>query len=254
MRPKSPTTPALWLAICAAALSPTALAQHFTSSNLQLLHGFEFDDRYTGANTGSGSLTTASFENFAARSWGDSFFFIDLNHGRLVDFVGARRSRSNLLYAEWQPRFSLNRWREQATNGGLIRDVLIATQVNASDDGFRATLIGVGVDFNLPGFNVFGTNLYWRNDNFNDATAQLTTFWSANLGAAESAWSTEGFIDIAGTDNVGTDVIFQPRLLHDVGRLTGATGQWFAGIEWYYHHNDALATSAPQLMLKWVLP
>jgi len=234
--------------------SPSALAQHFTSSNLQLLHGFDFDDRYTGANTDSGSLTTASFETFAARPWGDSFLFIDLNHGQLLDFVGARRGRSNLLYAEWQPRLSLNRWREHSS-GGVIRDVLIATQFNASDDGFRATLIGVGVDFNIPGFNVFGSNLYWRNDNFNDATAQLTTFWSTNLGAQDSGWSSECFIDITGTDRDGTDVILQPRLLHDIGRQLGSSaGQWFAGVEWYYHHNDALTTNVPQLMLKWVLP
>jgi nucleoside-specific outer membrane channel protein Tsx len=230
----------------------TAIASDWDSSNVQLLYGHGFDDRYTGANAGGGGLATFTFETLSVRDWGDSFLFVDVNGGRLVDFDGARRDRSSQVYAEWQPRLRLGRG---DPGEGALRAVYLAGQVDAGDDGFRAGLIGFGADFALPGFTAFGANLYWRDDTVNRPTAQLTVFWSAVLGDADSGWSSEGFLDLAGTDRDGTDVVFQPRLLNDVGRgLGGRPGRWYAGLEWYYHRNDALAVSVPQLMLKRVLP
>lgn len=232
-----------------------ARAADLTSSNLQLLYGHGFGDRYTGANSSDRNLATLTFENLLLRDWGDSFLFIDINHGKLVDFAGDRRDRSSQAYAEWQPRLSLGNATGSTWGDGVVRDVFVAGQVNAGDDGFRAGLIGLGVDFKVPGFMALGANLYRRDDSFNAPTAQLTVFWSAILGDADSVWSTEGFLDAAGTDRDGTDVIFQPQLLADLGAvLRGSRGRWYAGIEWYYHHNDALTTSAPQLMIKRRLP
>lgn len=245
----------LFLFAIVATWSASVAAADYTSSNLQLLHGHGFGDRYTGANSSDRWLTTLTFENLLLRDWGDSFLFVDINHGKLLNFGGERRDRSSQVYAEWQPRLSLGHLAGIDTGSGPVRDVFIATQVNAGDDGFRACLIGVGVDFRVAGFTALGVNLYRRHDTFNAATLQLTAFWNARIGGADSAWSTEGFVDIAGTDRDGTDVMFQPQLLVDLGRLRGsAGGLWQAGIEWYYHHNDALTTSAPQLLVKWRLP
>lgn len=219
-------------------------AQSFSSSNLQVLGGSGFDDRVTGASTRSGDLLTLSGERLDVRPWGDSFAFIDINFGALRDFGGARRRHSYQSYAEWQPRLSLGHlgaWRR--SDAATVRDVFVAAQVNLADSGYRALLLGVGMDLRLPGVDALGFNLYARDDNFNSPTAQLTTFWLAPLG---SAWLTEGFLDLAGTDVDGTDVIFQPRVLRRFG------AHWQAGIEWYYHHNRSVSTSAPQLMVKWL--
>ncbi|GMU44942.1 MAG: hypothetical protein IT479_00975 [Xanthomonadales bacterium] len=226
------------------ACAPCLRAQSFSSSNLQLLAGSGFDDRLTGASTRSGDLLTLSAERLDVRAWGDSFAFVDINFGALRDFGGARRGHSYQSYAEWQPRLSLGHlgvWRRSDT--AVIRDLFLAAQVNLSDSGFRALLLGVGADLRIAGFDSLGVNLYARDDNFNSPTAQLTAFWLAPVGAA---WLTEGFLDVAGSDADGTDVVFQPRLLRRFG------DHWQVGIEWYYHHNRSVAASAPQLMLKWL--
>lgn len=226
--------------LCSAGVS----AQSFSSSNLQVLGGTGFDDRVTGASTRSGDLLTLSAERLDVRPWGDSFAFVDLNLGALRDFGGARRRHSYQSYAEWQPRLSLGHLGAyQRRETSAVRDLFVAAQVNLADSGFRALLLGVGMDLKIPGVDTLGFNLYARDDNFNSPTAQLTTFWLAPLG---SAWLTEGFLDLAGTDVDGTDVIFQPRVLRRFG------AHWQAGIEWYYHHNRSVNSSAPQLMVKWL--
>lgn len=226
------------------ALPALASAQSFSSTNLQILGGTHFDDRITGASTRSGEMLTLTAERLDVREWGDSFGFVDLNLGPLRDFGGARRSRSWQWYAEWQPRLSLGHlgtFERSATS--VLKDVYLAAQVNLADNGFRALLLGVGCDLRLPGWDALGFNLYLRDDTFNDPTAQLTTFWLAPLG---EQWLTEGFLDLAGSDQDGTDIVFQPRLLRRFG------AHWQAGLEWYYHHNRSVGTSAPQLMLKWL--
>lgn len=231
------------LALC----SPALKAQSFTSSNLQVLGGFAFDDRVTGASTASGNLLTLSAERLDVRPWGDSFMFVDINLGPLRDFGGARRRHSHQSYAEWQPRLSLGHLGAfSRSDMAAISDVFLAAQVNLADSGFKALLLGVGMDLRIAGVDSLGINLYARDDNFNAPTAQLTTFWLASLGSADSAWLTEGFLDLAGTDTDGTDINFQPRLLRRFGT------HWQAGIEWYYHHNRSVSTSAPQLMVKWL--
>ncbi|MBK9658187.1 MAG: hypothetical protein IPO66_23415 [Rhodanobacteraceae bacterium] len=236
----------LWFALVGMCSSGVS-AQSFSSSNLQVLGGTGFDDRVTGASTASRNLLTLSAERLDVRPWGDSFGFVDLNLGPLRDFGGARRRHAYQWYGEWQPRLSLGHlgaW--QRSDTAAIRDVFLAAQINLADSGYQALLLGVGMDLRIAGVDALGFNLYARDDNFNSPTAQLTTFWLAPLGSAGSAWLTEGFLDLAGTDSDGTDVIFQPRVLRRLG------AHWQAGIEWYYHHNDSVSTSAPQLMLKWL--
>ncbi len=237
------------LCFAAFVLSASELsAQSFTSSNLQILGGTDFDDRVTGASTRSGRLLTLTAERLDVRPWGDSFAFIDINLGALRDFGGSRGRHSYQSYAEWHPRLSLGHLGAfQRTEAAVIRDVFVAAQINLSDGGFQAYLLGVGMDLRIPGVDAFGVNLYARDDNFNSPTAQLTTFWLAPLGGAGSGWLTEGFLDLAGTDSDGIDIIFQPRVLRRFG------AHWQAGIEWYYHHSRSVSTSAPQLMLKWLL-
>lgn len=226
------------------ALPALTAAQSFSSTNLQILGGTGFDDRVTGASTRSGELLTLTAERLDVRPWGDSFAFVDLNLGPLRDFGGARRRHDWQWYAEWQPRLSLGHLGAfERSESALLRDAYLAAQVNLADSGFRALLLGVGIDLRVPGWDALGVNLYVRDDTFNDATAQLTTFWLAPLG---TDWLTEGFLDLAGSDSDGTDTVFQPRLLRRFG------AHWQAGFEWYYHHNRSVTTSAPQLMLKWL--
>jgi nucleoside-specific outer membrane channel protein Tsx len=255
MRARRPCRIAAWGCALAHAASGAAFAADFSSSNIELLYGHGFDDGYTGANTSDRNMATFTYESLVVRDWGDSFLFVDVDSGHLVDFAGARRDRSAQVYSEWQPRLSLGSLGGGDWSNDLVRDVFIATQVNAGDDGFYAGMAGLGVDFKIAGFSAIGVNVYLRKDKFNAPTAQVTTFWTAALGGADSHWISEGFVDICGTDHDGVDIMAQPRVLHDVGaRFGGRPGLWYAGIEWYYHHNDAMTTSVPQIMIKRMLP
>jgi len=190
-----------FMAICSSWLP----AQSFSSSNLQVLGGTGFDDRATGASTASGDLLTLSAERLDVRPWGDSFGFVDLNLGPLRDFGGARRRHSYQWYGEWQPRLSLSHlgaW--QRSDSAAIRDVFLAAQINLADGGYQALLLGLGHGPAHCRRRHAGLHLYARDDSFNSPTAQLTTFWLAPLGSAGSAWLTEGFLDLAGTDSDGT--------------------------------------------------
>ncbi len=226
----------IYAVICLLITLGQSFAGEFSASNVQVLVGSGFDDRISGVNSRSGALTTFSAERLDVRDWGDSFMFIDINVGHLVDFGGVRRSRSQQAYFEWQPRLALN-----TAGAGALRQVFIASQINLSDSGFKAGLLGLGADFNVPGFVVLQANLFARNDNFNAATGQLSGVWVAPLA---SGWFTEGFIDISGTDFAGTDIIAQPRLMFSASKTLDI------GLELYYHHSDSVSTSAPQFILK----
>ncbi len=238
------------LFLCLLLGSPSLLAEEFSTSNLQLLYGSNFHDRYYGNNTSDGNMTTLTLEHFGTWAYGDNFFFIDLTSGRFVDFGGVPTGSNSHIYAEWAPRISLSKLSGKNVNAGFFKDIFLAGELNRDGLGFHAELIGLGTDLEIPGFNVASLNLYLRKDNLNKATYQVTAIWALPLG---SLLSFEGYIDINGTDNDGTEINTQPQLLLDIGQLLAeSTGKVMIGVEWYVHRNRWMNSSVPQAMTKWV--
>lgn len=235
----------LAVALLAPALAAgSAAAQNFHRTNAQLLYGARFDDARLGNDPRDGELTTLTLEEASAWRYGDSFLFVDMTRG---DFPGGERYR---LYAEWAPRLSLSKLSGRRVGLGPIGDVLVAGGVNRGH-GFHANLLGVGTDLKLPGFAFLQLNAYWRDDNFNDPTYQITPVWLLPLQRGRVALSFGGFADVMGTDDDGVDVLAQPQLLLDLGALVGArAGAVQAGLEWYFHDVGDERTSAPQAMVK----
>lgn len=128
-----------------------------------------------------------TFEHAAATSWGDSFFFLD--HLRAAD--GGREN-----YGEWAPRLSGQKLLNSTFNWGLIKDVLLSSQVEFSSLQTNF-LYGLGVDLALPGFQYFQVNGFRRVNDGQPNTWQLTTTWALPFELAHQTFLYDGFLDWA---------------------------------------------------------
>ncbi len=235
------------------ASATAARAEQFQYTNVQALDGTRFDDTTYGYATSDRRLLTLTLEHFGAWEYGDNYLFTDLLFGRFVDAAGARTGEDARLYAEWVPRLSLSKiaGREQPLLP-VIKDVLLTGGLNVGVGGFWAGLAGGGIDFDLPPPLFAGFNAYLRKDAFNRATYHLTPFWELPFDVASLGFMFRGYVDVAGTDSLGTDVNTQPQLLFDVGRLASVRDRVQVGVEWYFHYNRVTRTHSPQAMVRWI--
>ena len=222
-------------------------------TDVQLLHGYGFDDWHYSNSTADKRMTTITLEHYGAWEYGDNYFFTDLTFGRFVDAAGMRTGERAHLYHEWTPRLGFGKL--AGVKGpllGPIQDLLLAGQIGVGVGGFWAGLAGLGIDFALPPPLFLGVNVFARKDAFNRTTYQVTSFWELPFTIASARFAFRGYIDVAGTDDLGIDVNAQPQLLFDVGALAGVKDRVQAGVEWYLHRNRKIHTSAPQAMVRWI--
>jgi len=239
------------LIACAAALlftASTAIAETFSTTNIQLLYGSRFHDRFVGNTTTDGKMVTTTLEHFGTWGYGDNYFFVDFTSGDFATFAGVSSGTRTHIYGEWSPRLSLSALSGHGFSIGPVKDVLLAGQINQSGDGFVAYLSGMSLDLVLPGFNFANLSFYARKDNFNRATWQSTGVWNLPI---TTGLHLEGFLDLYGTDSRGTELFTQPQLLLDAGRLFGSNNHLFVGAEWYYMRNKRMRSSVVQGMVKW---
>jgi hypothetical protein len=254
--------PALALGVGA---PPPVRAEGFSTTNIQALQGFSFDDKKLGYDTQSGAMTTVTLNHFLTWEYGDSFFFADLYTGNFKNGNPPTGSIPGAtLYAEWHPRLFVNQLFGVKGNVlGIFRNIGIAAEINQGAN-FYAYLAGVGVDFALPFPYSVGLNVYYRYDRFDRHEWQLSPFWNLPFTLGPLALLFSGFVDIAGTRdlqrNQAIDVMAQPELLLDVLALFHGKGnRLYVGVEWYVHHYPSgvygpeNTTSAPQIMVQWVL-
>jgi nucleoside-specific outer membrane channel protein Tsx len=272
LRSKLPLLAAV-LAVVALAVSPVRAAAQtdvekefvgFTTTNVQLLYGWAFNDNLLGYNPPSRAMMTLTFNNFTEWKYGDSFFFADLQSGN--DLNGSGQNAA--IYAEWHPRVFVNRIIGQTSPAlGFIRNYGLAFEVNQGQ-GFQAYLVGAGMDFELPGYMNVGMNFYWRYSALTGGfteyqnTWQFSPFWTIPFKTGPVPWVFTGFVDIFVNPNGHIDLMAQPQLLVDVLGLAGGKGnRLYVGCEWYIHSyqniypNDPVqkTVSAPQLMVQWTI-
>jgi nucleoside-specific outer membrane channel protein Tsx len=236
----------------------------FTTTNVQWLYGWAFNDNLLGYNPPSAGMMTITFNNFTEWRYGDSFFFADLQSGTNLNSAGQNAS----LYAEWHPRIFINRIiGEKKPLFGFIRNYGAAFEVNQGA-GFQAYMAGGGVDFELPGYMNIGANFYWRYSAITGGftqyqnTWQFSPFWTIPFRTGPVAWVFTGFLDMFPNPNGQLDIMTQPQLLVDVlGLVGGKENRLYVGCEWYIHSYqnvfpnapDRKTVSAPQLMVQWTI-
>jgi nucleoside-specific outer membrane channel protein Tsx len=198
----------------------------FSTTNLQYLYG-DFEGA-TFMDTQNGPKHTATIEHYRTFDYGNVFMFADYAYARDgLQFT----DKKNDLYGEISPRLSLNKMGGFSTSDGLIRETYASFQYNRSDT-YHAWLYGAGIDMNIPGFSVFGLNLYRKHQNIGHHTYQLSLNYCAPLS---EKWHFEGF-----TDWTTEDFLSQNQLLFDLSQSMGIKeGKLEVGTEWHYYHENS---------------
>ncbi|MCM8534378.1 MAG: DUF5020 family protein [Lentisphaeraceae bacterium] len=197
----------------------------FMAHSISFLHGNDY-------KFGERDKSIFTLEHFSAWEWGDVFSFADYiieDHGE------------NKTYWEIQPRFSLSYLTGKKLTLGIIKDVLIATEYNASDKGFKAYLAGIGfkLDLSKLGFKHFNLNLYYRNEiGHNGDTYQITVNWNYPIHINNYKFNVGGFADFAGRESTKAEnLLFVPQIVMDVGDLFNKPNQLYMGVEYSNWNN-----------------
>ena len=200
----------------------------WSSNNLLLLHG-------SGYEVDAERQTTLTVEHASGWSFGDLFFFADLN--RYHD-----SPQPDAYYAEFSPRLSFSKLGNTEIRFGPVSDVLLAATAEFGTGDVEGLLIGPGLDLSLPGFDFFQLNLY-RRFIFNDRdgeTFQLTPAWGMTIPFLGSNLVFEGYIDWNFTSDGGyqENFHFNPRLKFDIGKpMFDRANTAYLGIEYSYWSN-----------------
>lgn len=228
-----------------------AVAQDFSTTNLQASAGVGFHDSLSGWDTPDGVVATLTINHFSSWALGDNLAFVDLGRG---DF---RDGATSKLYAEWHPRLSLSKILGQRRPfAGVFRDFFVVAEVNQAE-AFYAYLAGVGCDFEVGDTAFLGLSLYFRYDRFVGRTWQVSPFWLFPFALGRVPVVLTGFADFSGTaNNTALDVVGQPQLLVDVlAPFDGPPNRLLIGVEWFLRYNPGIEprplVSAPQALVNW---
>ena len=212
----------------------------FSSTSLSVLKG-EFDGNSGIYDTADGGdKTTLTFETLTKGKMGDVFFFTDYTYAS-----GGKKFDSNntsWLYSELSPRLSLSYLSGVDLSNSFVKDYFLAGQYNyGSESDFKASLIGVGTDLKVPGFDYFSANLYYRHvsltlaDEYTRDTYQFSPVYGTHFG--NSGISFKGWMDVT-EYNYST----QNQLLYDLFKIEGKAVQ--VGIEHLYYYEFKNDTSS----------
>jgi len=223
--------------------SSTAMAGIWSATSMSILKG----SGYQLASSEDASILT--LEHASGWAYGDNFLFFDIFQPFDTD-TG--------IYGEWHPRLSAGKLFKSDMSLGPIKDVLLATEINAGNN-WRAYLYGVGFDLDIPHFNFFSINFYIRDEPGieGETTYQISPSWNIPFDLGGTKWTFGGFLDYAGAEGDGKEanLLTCPQLLLDVSNFAGSPGNLYVGIEYQYWKNkygvDGVNDEVAQLMAKW---
>lgn len=257
----------------AAASGAPAIAQVWSSTNVQLLRGTGYTEPF---NPNDVSKTILTVENVSGWSWGKTFAFVDVaQSGRqeVGAFSGGAEAPTD-VYGEVFAYASLSKLTGKSWAAGPVADVSLAVGINAGRKSSelkprpRAYLAGLSFDAALPMPGFASVDVFAYSDHGGTAfgkpnyktTYQITPAWGIPFEVGGMGFEFNGFVDIIGSRGQGTvrQVLAQPQLLVDVGRHFGMPKQAFLlGVEYQYWKNKFGIQGAneanPQILLKWKL-
>jgi len=212
----------------------------FSTTNLQYLYG-SFEGP-TFLDTQNGPKDTVTIEHYRTWEYGDLFTFADYVYAENgLRFTGKKHD----LYGEFSPRLSLNKLTAISPSDGFVKEWYLAYQYNRSET-YRADLYGIGSDLNIPGFQVFGLNLYRKIQNMGKDTYQLSANYYASI---TEHLHFEGF-----SDWTTGDFLSQNQLLFNIAPFIKIdSGKLEVGTEWHYYHENTSHTDNDvfQAMIKY---
>ncbi len=182
---------------------------------------------------------TLTVEQSSGWSIGDLYWFIDQSWYGHPDAQG----RNSGWYGEFSPRLSYGKISGKGMReGGLLKDVLLAATVERGreEKNSSALLLGIGFDYNLPGFEYASANLYARKQVHEGGfdTWQLTLSGSRPLKVGTQDFVIDGFLDYVAPGSARHwNLHFSPQIKWDFGANMGNPQRWHAGLELHYWRN-----------------
>lgn len=214
----------------------------FSMTNIQYLYG-SFDDNSYVYDTKNGGKSTITLEHYSAFKYMDIYAFVDYC---IAEGKFKYRDTQTDTYGEFSPRFNLSSLSTYDLSFWRIKQLYAAFQYN-SGDVYNAFLYGIGSDLSLPGFDVFGLNLYRKNQNIGKYTYQLSLNYTT-----KKVWNR--FFLTGFTDWTEYDLLTQNQFLFSAGRSMGLEGLFF-GVEWHYYRQkssvSAVKSNTFQAMAKY---
>jgi len=221
----------LWFLFLLSLLPLKGNAFDWTSNNVQVLYGSDFE-------LGDTDRSTITVEHADGWEYGHNFFFVDI-----ID-------RSDIgieVYAEVYSYLSLNKLTGKQFTLGPIKDISLMAGLNISnkpeDDNFKAYLAGLSFDLSNEYFNYlqFDISVY-KSDNVSRKYGfQFTPVWSLPFQIASAKFKFRGFADFrtGNTNRLNTfNFLAQPQVLLDIGDLAGIKSDTvYIGTEYSYWQN-----------------
>jgi len=211
--------------------SQTGYSFDWTSSNIQLLYGsdFEFGDR---------DRTTVTVEHANGWKYGQNFFFID---------VTDRNDIGVEVYAEVYSYLSFNKISGINFSLGPIKDISLVAGLNISNkpenDHYQAYLAGLSFDLSNEYFDYLQLDItaFKADDVRHKYGVQFTPVWSYPFQIGPAKFKFRGFTDFrtGNTNNSGNfHILAQPQVVLDIGDLTGIKADLiYIGTEYSYWYN-----------------
>lgn len=238
------------LLLCGSLPLAAGAEQFWSDNSLSLLYGNDY--KMIPANQSS-EAKIMTLEHASGHSWGGVFMF--------VDRVQSQNNSYRETYGEISPSFHLLTF-----NDSLIKsfNAEFTYEFGSSTTGKGAGtfsqdnyLVGLGINWAIPGMDFFNTSVYHAFDNNTfgrDEDDQFTLSYGWHAGA----WTIDGFLDFTPSKGDGkkTELNFTPQITYDVGPLLGLKNKVKVGVEYAYWKNKFAADETENnfsLLLKWHL-
>ena len=221
------------LSLAATLLSGQAMAAdllQWQDNSLTYLNGIDF-------KVDPPRQQTVTFEHASGWSFGDLFIFVDGIKYNTEATNGA--GDDHTFYGEISPRLSFGKLSGSDLSFGPIKDVLLAATYEFGEDDVDSYLLGPALDLNVPGFDFFQLNTYYREtDGKRDGSGvwQITPAWSYTLPVGDSDLVIDGFMDwvVDNDDSYHANLHFNPQIKYDMAKAMGWGKRFYVGVEYDY--------------------
>ncbi|NVK25808.1 MAG: nucleoside-binding protein [Gammaproteobacteria bacterium] len=168
-----------------------------------------------------------TFEHANGTTWGGSFLFFD----RLESANG-----DNETYGEFSARIRVKEL------SGFVKSIYVVPSlemgafdgVSGFSNSFTNYLYGVGIDLDVPHFQFFQLNGFYRNNQTGENNYQATLVWGVPIGPLFY----DGFLDwTTSTDDSESSMNFTSQLKYDIAPHIGLDSKLFVGIEYAFWNN-----------------
>lgn len=179
--------------------------------------------------------------------YGDNFFFTD---------ISKLNSKNISNYTEITSRFSSSKILKQEYTG-IIKDYLLALNLETPTGIKRTQLYGLGLDLNLDFLDFLQVNFFIRDDMNTDGTSsQVTLVWKKSWEMVTQKFIFQGFLDYT-TEEGDSANKKESYLLAQPQFVWVATNNFHIGVEQQFWSNKFgikdLDESLTQLLLTWSL-